>query len=146
MQHKKGSKLIFCNTIKSLHEVEYYLNQMKIETTSLHGDLNHNMRKANFDKFNGKAVSIMLTTDLGSRGLDFPFLEHVINYDFPMSISDYLHRAGRTGRAGKPGTVYTLYHQKNIDIINQLRASHDSNKPLDIKRSAYSLSNKEDLQ
>jgi len=42
----------------------------------------------------------MISTDLGSRGLDFTFLTHVVNFDYPRTNSDYLHRAGRTGRAG----------------------------------------------
>lgn len=145
MQHKRAPILIFCNTVKSLHDLEYYLSQMKIQTTTLHGDLSRSMRQTSINKFNGRSVNIMLATDLASRGLDFPFLELVANYDFPMTISDYLHRAGRTGRAGKSGAVYTLYHQKNMDMINQLKASHDHNRPLDIKRSAYSLRNKEDF-
>jgi superfamily II DNA/RNA helicase len=57
-------------------------------------------------------------------------------------LSDYLHRAGRTGRAGKSGTVITLYHNKNLKMINQLKSSHESKKPLDIRDSAYSLANR----
>lgn len=88
----------------------------------------------------------MLATDLGSRGLDFPFLEVVVNYDFPSTTSDYLHRAGRTGRAGRQGTVYTLYHNKNIQAINEFKKSNDTKKPLDVRRSAYSLINKEEFK
>jgi ATP-dependent RNA helicase DeaD len=55
----------------------------------------------------------MIATDLGSRGLDFSFLTHVINYDFPNRTADYLHRAGRTGRMGKDGTVISLYGEKD---------------------------------
>lgn len=51
----------------------------------------------------------MICTDLGSRGLDFPFLTHVINYDFPLRAVDYIHRAGRTGRMSKKGTVVNIY-------------------------------------
>ena len=45
-------------------------------------------------------MKILLSTDLGSRGLDFEFLTHVLNFDYPRTNSDYLHRAGRAGRAG----------------------------------------------
>lgn len=85
----------------------------------------------------------MLTTDLGSRGLDFPFVKNVINFDFPMSTSDYLHRAGRCGRAGTKGFVYSLYHSKEMDLINELKAANDQNKPVEIKGSAYSKINRE---
>ena len=62
----------------------------------------------------------MICTDLGSRGLNFPFLTHVINFDFPCGASDYLHRAGRAGRAGKKGFVFSLYRNKDLTLINQL--------------------------
>lgn len=74
----------------------------------------------------------MICTDLGSRGLDFPFLSHVINFDFPKTTSDYLHRAGRTGRAGRKGQVISLYHNKDMLIINELKRSHENNEPLNI--------------
>lgn len=135
--------MVFCNTVASLHELEYFLNERKVETVSLHGDLPRPSRQANIHRFRGRTCNVLLCTDLGSRGLDFPFLEYVINYDFPRTVSDYLHRAGRTGRAGKSGTVITLYHNKHLKFINQLKSAHTSNKPLDVRDSAYSLTNKE---
>lgn len=63
----------------------------------------------------------MLSTDLGSRGLDFTFLTHVVNFDYPRTNSDYLHRAGRTGRAGRKGKVISLYHSKDLPAIKALQ-------------------------
>lgn len=59
---------------------------------SLHGDIPKNVRMQNFQRFCKQEINIMISTDLGSRGLDFPFLNHVINFDFPKTTSDYLHR------------------------------------------------------
>ncbi len=64
--------------------------------------------------FKNQKINIMISTDLASRGLDFPFLTHVYNYDFPHTASDYIHRAGRTGRAGKKGIVISIYHNKDF--------------------------------
>lgn len=87
----------------------------------------------------------MICTDLASRGLDFPFLSHVLNFDFPMTTSDYLHRAGRTGRAGRKGWVISLYHNKDNGILNELKKAHDDNAPINIKGSQYATINKEVL-
>ena len=62
----------------------------------------------------------MISTDLGSRGLDFPFLSHVINYDFPNTTSDYLHRAGR---AGRKGIAISFYSKSDIQLIDILYKS-----------------------
>ena len=65
-----------------------------------------------------------MATDLASRGLDFPFVSHVINFDFPKSTSDYLHRAGRAGRAGRPGFVLSLARENDQAIMLEMKASH----------------------
>lgn len=62
----------------------------------------------------------MVTTDLGSRGLDFPFVSHVINFDFPRTTSDYIHRVGRTGRAGAKGWAISFYRNSDLNTIKEL--------------------------
>jgi superfamily II DNA/RNA helicase len=91
--------MIFCNTIRSLHDLEYFLQEHKIPSLSLHSDLQKQARLQNYQLFRDGQATLMLSTDLGARGLDIPNLERVINYDFPLSTCDYLQRAGRTGRA-----------------------------------------------
>ena len=88
---------------------------------------------------------ILLATDLGARGLDFPKLKKIINYDFPLSTCDYLQRAGRTGRAGGSGTVVSLYFKKHLEIINELKGASFS-QPLKINNSAYGFKNREETQ
>jgi hypothetical protein len=51
----------------------------------------------------------MIATDVAARGLDIPNVEFVINYSFPLTVEDYVHRIGRTGRAGKTGTAHTFF-------------------------------------
>ena len=78
-----------------------------------------------------------MTTDLGSRGLDFPFVTHVLNFDFPKTTSDYLHRAGRAGRAGKDGIVISFYRKSDYKLIEELQESYQSRTPLKIDTSAF---------
>jgi len=54
-------------------------------------------------------VPILVATDVAARGLDIPNVEFVINYSFPLTVSDYVHRIGRTGRAGKTGVSITFF-------------------------------------
>ncbi len=61
--------------------------------------MNKNLRRVNYVRFRDSEENVMISSDLGARGLDFPNLQRVINYDFPQSTADYLQRAGRTGRA-----------------------------------------------
>lgn len=103
------------------------------------------MRSNNYEKFRDQKADILVATDLASRGLDFTFVSHIVNFDFPKSTSDYLHRAGRAGRAGRPGFVLSLVREKDDPILQEMRAAHENSEPLKIKGSAYSLRNKEKI-
>ena len=141
----KTSCMVFCNSVQSARAIEHALSEEGEKTTSLHGEIPPRMRLANFEKFKNQKCDILVATDLASRGLDFPFVSHVINFDFPKSTSDYLHRAGRAGRAGRPGFVMSLCRDKDDPILQEMKAAHDNQEPLKIKGSAYSLKNKEKL-
>jgi ATP-dependent RNA helicase DBP3 len=56
---------------------------------------------------------MQIATDVASRGLDIPDVEVVINYSYPLTTEDYVHRIGRTGRAGKKGVAHTFFTQQN---------------------------------
>lgn len=100
LSQRPGVKtLIFCTTIKSLHELAYYLEERKIQSITLHSELHKQARIKNYELFRDGQMNLLLSTDLGARGLDIPHLDRVINYDFPLTTCDYLQRAGRTGRA-----------------------------------------------
>ena len=66
-------------------------------------------RKSTINSFNAGKLSILVASDLVSRGLDLQNLEHVVNYDIPTSVTNYVHRVGRTARAGKKGSAWTLF-------------------------------------
>ena len=141
-QKNQTSCIVFCNSVQSARAVEHALAEEGEKTASLHGDIPPKMRHNNFDKFKDRKADVLVATDLASRGLDFPIVSHVINFDFPKSTSDYLHRAGRAGRAGRPGFVMSLCREKDDPILQEMRAAHDSHEPLKIKGSAYSIRNK----
>lgn len=60
--------------------------------------------------------SVLIATDVASRGLDISDVSVVINYDMPFQIEDYVHRVGRTGRAGNKGVSYTLFTKRNFMV------------------------------
>ncbi|GFO44189.1 ATP-dependent RNA helicase ddx53 [Plakobranchus ocellatus] len=90
----------------------------------IHGDREQCDREAALEEFKDSSVKILVATDVASRGLDVKDITHVINYDFPRHIEEYVHRIGRTGRAGRSGTAITFVtrqdwkHAQNlIDIM-----------------------------
>ena len=122
----KTSAIIFCNSVQSARAIEHALAEEGEKTSCLHGEIPPRMRQNNFEKFKDRKSDILVATDLASRGLDFPFVSHIINFDFPKSTSDYLHRAGRAGRAGRPGFVLNLVREKDDPILAEMRAAHDN--------------------
>ena len=79
----------------------------------------------NFEKFKEGTCEVLVATDLASRGLDLPFVSHIINFDFPKSTSDYLHRAGRAGRAGRQGFVMSLVREKDDLVLSEMQRANE---------------------
>lgn len=76
---------------------------------AIHGDMEQPDREASLSKFRSGKATFMVATDVCARGLDIPKVTHVINYDLPENIEDYVHRIGRTGRIGRNGYATSLY-------------------------------------
>ena len=77
--------------------------------SSIHGDKSQDARTQALQQFKDGTCPLLVATDVAARGLDIPNVEIVINYTFPLTIEDYVHRIGRTGRAGKTGISFTFF-------------------------------------
>lgn len=98
---KKGKAvMIFSKNRATSDYVSIILQENDIPNIALNGQLSGKYRKGLFRRFMEGEVNVISCTDIGSRGLDTGRVQHVINYDFPSFMSDYIHRIGRTGRVG----------------------------------------------
>jgi len=88
--------------------------------TAIHGDLSQDKRTEVLENFKSGKCKLMIATDVAARGLDVPELNYVINYTFPLTVEDYVHRVGRTGRAGKKGTSFTFFTQDDKGLAGEL--------------------------
>ena len=80
-------------------------------------------RLAAVEAFKAGRKDVLVATDVASKGLDFPKIEHVINYDMPEDIEDYIHRIGRTGRGDNKGRATALINEKcDTAVLLDLRA------------------------
>ena len=77
-------------------------------------------RLAALNKFKAGERSILIATDVASRGLDIPAVDLVINYELPANSKDYIHRVGRTARAGRAGRAVTLVTQYDVEIYQRI--------------------------
>ncbi|UUV98633.1 DEAD/DEAH box helicase [Vagococcus luciliae] len=121
LAHVEGFKgLVFFNQVSELGAVSERLNYLGIKHQTLASDQHQVERKRAIHDFEIGQVSLLLTTDLGARGLDFSDLDYVIQYDLAQSVPDYIHRAGRVGRMGKQGTVISLVNDGEKRELNRL--------------------------
>jgi len=104
-----------CDALASiLHSREIFTSQ------SLHGGLEQTDRENIFEDFKSGQTRVLIATDLVSRGLDVVDVTHVINYDFPRNIEEYVHRIGRTGRAGRSGKSISFFTRNNWGVAAEL--------------------------
>ena len=90
----------------------------------MHGDKDQCDREAAIDAFKKGQKDVLVATDVASKGLDFPDIQHVVNYDMPSEIENYVHRIGRTGRCGKTGVATTFINTRFTDETILLDLKH----------------------
>ncbi|KAI7986194.1 hypothetical protein ACSBR2_042991 [Camellia fascicularis] len=116
-----GSRiLIFMDTKKGCDQITRQLRMDGWPALSIHGDKSQAERDWVLSEFKAGKSPIMTATDVAARGLDVKDVKYVINYDFPGSLEDYVHRIGRTGRAGAKGTAYTFFTAANARFAKDL--------------------------
>lgn len=112
--------MAFVNTREQLDKVASWLQDESVSFTIYRGQMERLERRVNLALFRNGEVSVLLTTDLGGRGLDIERVERVINVHLPQDVDNYLHRVGRTARAGRKGLVVNLVTQRDQPLIAKL--------------------------
>jgi ATP-dependent RNA helicase DDX41 len=100
--------LVFAENKKDVDTIHEFLLVKGVEAVAVHGSKDQAERLWAFDSFRSGKKDVLIATDVASKGLDFPHIEHVINYDMPEEIENYVHRIGRTGRRGQKGVATTF--------------------------------------
>ncbi|XP_051967762.1 probable ATP-dependent RNA helicase DDX28 [Xyrauchen texanus] len=131
-QEHKGV-LVFCNSASTVNWLGYLLDEMGVGHTRLQGEMPGAMREGIFRNFQRGDVDVLICTDIASRGLDTQRVGLVVNYDFPESHMDYIHRAGRVGRAGgaSGGEVLSFVtHPWDVELVQRIETAARRRMPL----------------
>jgi len=101
--------LVFVAMKRTAASLVETLNRSGFYAVAIHGDMEQPERERSLSQFRSGQCTILVATDVCARGLDIPKVNHVINYDLPENIEDYVHRIGRTGRIGRSGYATSFY-------------------------------------
>ncbi|KAH3663942.1 hypothetical protein WICMUC_005881 [Wickerhamomyces mucosus] len=117
---ENGLTLIFVETKRMADLLSNFLITQDFPATSIHGDRSQHERERALEYFRSGKAPILVATAVAARGLDIPNVTHVINYDLPSDIDDYVHRIGRTGRAGNVGVATAFFNRGNKNVVKDL--------------------------
>jgi len=109
--------LVFTGTRIGANRLAHQLRKDHIQCDAIHGDKTQAEREAALDAFKAGKTTVLVATDVASRGLDIEGLPQVINFDVPHSPEDYVHRIGRTGRAGLTGEAISLVAPEDAEAM-----------------------------
>ncbi|CAI4275086.1 CCT_1a_G0003350.mRNA.1.CDS.1 [Saccharomyces cerevisiae] len=133
-----GTTLIFCNAIDSVKKLTVYLNNLGIPAFQIHSSMTQKNRLKSLERFKQQSAkqktinhsnpdsvqlsTVLIASDVASRGLDIPGVQHVIHYHLPRSTDIYIHRSGRTARAGSEGVSAMICSpQESMGPLRKLR-------------------------
>uniref|UniRef100_A0A3Q3MEW2 RNA helicase n=1 Tax=Mastacembelus armatus TaxID=205130 RepID=A0A3Q3MEW2_9TELE len=117
---KDSLTLVFVETKKGADALENFLYHEGYACTSIHGDRSQRDREEALHQFRSGRCPILVATAVAARGLDICNVKHVINFDLPSDIEEYVHRIGRTGRVGNLGLATSFFNDKNSNITKDL--------------------------
>lgn len=100
--------IVFTSTKRGADSLGRALHRKGVKVSSMHGDRDQKEREITLGEFKSGKINVIVATDVMSRGIDVTGISHVINYNVPRDLDDYIHRIGRTARAEQKGTAITL--------------------------------------
>ncbi|PHJ19579.1 dead deah box helicase family protein [Cystoisospora suis] len=115
-----SSVIVFTNTCANARKTALFLRHLGFQSVCLHGKMTQPQRIGALTKFRAAETSCLVATEVGSRGLDIPHVQLVINFDVPLSSKEYIHRVGRTARAGRTGRALTIVTQYDVEAYQRI--------------------------
>jgi ATP-dependent RNA helicase RhlB len=121
MREKDATRtMVFVNTKREADRVRDYLEANGLPAEVISGDVPQKKRQKVLASFQAGELAILVTTDVGSRGLHIPGVSHVVNYDLPQDREDYVHRIGRTARAGESGDAISFGCETYVQTLPEI--------------------------
>ena len=114
--------LVFRRTKVGVDRLVAYLQHREYDAQAIHGDMTQAHRDAVMGRFRSGTLRILVATNVAARGLDIPAVSHVINYDMPDNLEEYVHRIGRTARMGRPGTAISFVSEWDFPVLDVIQA------------------------
>lgn len=112
--------LVFLDRKKAVDDLYKIMTRGNYNCAVIHGDKTQIERNSVIERFKSGKIPILIATDVIGRGIDFPNVSYIFNYDTPKNIDDYVHRIGRTGRCGNTGKAFSFINENSRSIINDL--------------------------
>jgi len=127
--------IIFCERKGDVDDIHEYLLLKGVEAVSIHGGKEQEERNEAITLYKEGTKDVLVATDIAAKGLDFADIQHVINFDMPSEIENYVHRIGRTGRCGKTGVATTFINKSCeettlLDLKHLLKEAHQRIPPV----------------
>ena len=119
---RSGSIIVFAKTKLNTENLVKKLSKDGFDAFSINGDLRQNVRARVINNFRKMKFRILVATDVATRGIDVPHIEHVINYNIPENPDDYIHRIGRTARAGANGAAVIFITPSERQKWNRIKS------------------------
>ena len=130
--------IIFTATKSEADRLSDELYLMNHRSKTLHGDMSQRERTRTINRFKNNEIQILVATDVAARGIDVDDITHVINFDLPRQVEDYIHRIGRTGRAERKGKAISLVVDKEKFMLQKIEKY--ANIKIEIIKSTHSTS------
>ena len=118
-----GKALMFRRTKAGVDKLVLALQQQGVAVAGIHGGMVQAHRNAAMRSFHAGRLKVLVATNVAARGLDIPEVSHVINYDMPQNLEEYVHRIGRTARMGRDGTAITFVTEWDFPMLDNLQAN-----------------------
>ncbi|MBT3704905.1 DEAD/DEAH box helicase [Candidatus Peregrinibacteria bacterium] len=125
-----SSALIFTRTKRGADKITRQIKMSGIRAEAIHGNKSQNYRQKALANFKAKKTTVLVATDIASRGIDIDELSHVINYEIPNEAETYVHRIGRTGRAGASGIALSFCAREEQGLVRDINRLINSSIPI----------------